>query len=76
MPVEKYCRDDVLNERRIVPGPLGPPDIPVIIYRPVKIQGPIPALLHIHGGGLVPGSAEGTSNGPGEAACPVCAKGL
>jgi triacylglycerol lipase len=59
-PIESYRRDDVTIERRIVPGPSGAPDIPVLIYRPSMSQGPVPALLHIHGGGYVLGVAEGS----------------
>lgn len=37
-----------------VPGPGGP--IPVRIYRPELADGPAPAIVHLHGGGLVMGS--------------------
>ena len=62
-PVESYARDDVVIERRIVSGPQGAPDVAVLVYRPSVSQGPIPALLHIHGGGYVLGLAAGS--GPG-----------
>ncbi|MDP1736203.1 MAG: alpha/beta hydrolase [Caulobacter sp.] len=62
MPIESYRRDDVIIENRIVPGPSGAPDVPVLIYRPNISLGPFPALLHIHGGGYVLGDAE--ASGP------------
>src|SRR5690606_11535151 len=42
---------------RLVPGPAGAPDVPVLVYLPKNAQGPLPALLWIHGGGYVLGSA-------------------
>ncbi|HEX7783005.1 MAG TPA: alpha/beta hydrolase [Sphingobium sp.] len=44
-------------ERRSVPGEHGAPDVGVMIYTPTTGEGPFPALLHIHGGGYVIGSA-------------------
>jgi len=44
-------------ERRQVPGPIGAPDITLHIYRPEGIEGPLPAIYHIHGGGYVGGGA-------------------
>ena len=39
------------------PGPSGAPDVGVIVYRPKAIDGPLPCIFHIHGGGYVAGSA-------------------
>ena len=41
-----------------VPGPQGAPEVPVIVSIPKKAQRPMPALLWIHGGGYVLGSAK------------------
>jgi acetyl esterase/lipase len=41
-----------------VPGPDGAPDVRVVAYRPVGVEGPLPVLLHFHGGGYVVGSPE------------------
>lgn len=39
------------------PGPPGGPDVEVVLLRPTGAGGPVPCLLHLHGGGLVTGSA-------------------
>ena len=44
-------------ERRLVPGPVGAPDITLHIYKPEGVEGPLPAIYHIHGGGYVGGAA-------------------
>ena len=41
-----------------VPGPSGAPPVRVLAYRPTRVQGPFPVLLHLHGGGYVTGSPE------------------
>jgi acetyl esterase/lipase len=41
-----------------VPGAKGAPDIRVVSYRPSGVEGPLPVLLHFHGGGFVVGSPE------------------
>ena len=43
--------------KRSVPGPAGAPEVPVIVYLPQGAKQPLPALLWIHGGGYVIGSA-------------------
>lgn len=45
-------------ENRNIPGPQGAPEVPVRIYTPEGLQGPVPGLLHIHGGGFVIGSLD------------------
>ena len=44
-------------ERRTIPGPAGAPEVEVLIYRPKLTEGPLPCILHIHGGGYVAGAA-------------------
>ena len=44
--------------RKIISGPAGAPDIPILIYRPLRSTGSMGCILHIHGGGYVLGSAE------------------
>ena len=58
LPPERYARPDIAMERRLVPGPMGAPEVPVYLYRPVAAAGPLPVYLHIHGGGYVFGNAE------------------
>ena len=41
-----------------VPASKGSPDIRVVAYRPSSVEGPLPVLLHFHGGGYVVGSPE------------------
>src|SRR5215213_4435215 len=43
-------------EDRMVPGPIGAPDVSVLILRPVDVVGPLPAIYFIHGGGMVLGT--------------------
>lgn len=49
----------VNREDRTVPGLDGDPAIAVRIYRPEGINGVLPGILAIHGGGMVGGSIEG-----------------
>ncbi len=41
-----------------IPGPEGCPDLRLLVYRPHWARGPLPAILHIHGGGYVLGAPE------------------
>ncbi|HEY4388957.1 MAG TPA: alpha/beta hydrolase [Ktedonobacteraceae bacterium] len=43
---------------RFIPGPEGAPDVRVLVYLPTSVQGPFPALLWLHGGGYIMGSAD------------------
>ena len=45
--------------RRLIPGRAGDPDVEVLIYRPRGVEGALPCILHIHGGGYVSGRADG-----------------
>jgi len=49
--------DIAVTERR-VPGPRGAPNVRVLVYLPKSAPRPLPALLWIHGGGYVIGSAD------------------
>lgn len=48
---------DVHFELHHVHGRPGAPDIPVYVYRPHGLQQPTAALLYMHGGGFMIGSA-------------------
>ena len=50
---------NVTKEDRVVPGPLGEPDITVRIYRPRDATGTLPGIYFIHGGGMVLGNVAG-----------------
>jgi acetyl esterase/lipase len=49
---------DLDISERTVPGPSGAPDVRVLVYFPRHAPRPLPALLWIHGGGYVMGSAD------------------
>lgn len=46
-------------QARLIPGPAGAPDVRVFVIGVAKRGGGRPALLHLHGGGYVFGSAAG-----------------
>ena len=48
---------DIAFELYHVPAADGAPDVPVYVYRPDGVQQPTAALLYIHGGGFMIGSA-------------------
>ena len=54
----------IAPERLLVPSVHGGPDIPVLLYRPAETRAGGGAILHIHGGGMVMGSAEQMQAGP------------
>jgi len=43
-------------EERLIPGPAGAPDVPLIICRPTATPGPHPCVYNTHGGGMVAGN--------------------
>ncbi len=43
---------------RFIPGPKGAPNVRVLVYLPTSVQGPLPTLLWLHGGGYVMGSPD------------------
>jgi acetyl esterase/lipase len=49
--------EDLVVEDRTVPGADEQPPVPVRVYRPRSAVGRVPALLWIHGGGMVSGTA-------------------
>jgi acetyl esterase/lipase len=57
-PVDLPTFPDISVSERFVPGPEGAPEVRVLVYLPATVQAPLPALLWIHGGGYVIGSAD------------------
>jgi acetyl esterase/lipase len=57
-PVDLPTFPDISVSERFVPGPEGAPEVRVLVYLPTTVQAPLPALLWIHGGGYVIGSAD------------------
>jgi len=55
--VEPELDENVTMENRLIPGPAGGQKIR--IYRAKKSKDPAPALVYIHGGGMILGSIEG-----------------
>ena len=55
-PKPKAPPEDLLVDDVAVPGPDGAPPVPLRIYRPRILRGAAPALLWIHGGGMISGS--------------------
>ncbi len=51
--------EGVTSEDRHIPGPADAPELLVRIYHPAERQGPLPAMVWIHGGGYVLGSIDG-----------------
>ncbi len=49
---------DITVSARLIPGPEDAPDVRILVYHPRNISMPLPALLWIHGGGYVFGSAD------------------
>jgi len=57
-PTSEAMRN-VRRDDRSIPGPAGGPDVRVLVYTPGdRSEAPLPAILHIHGGGFVSGSAD------------------
>ena len=50
--------DAVFVDTLRVAGKDQAPEVRVLAYRPTQVQGPLPVLLHLHGGGYVVGSPE------------------
>ena len=46
------------REERTIPGRAGAPDVRVLLYWPPTVDGKLPALIHLHGGGFFFGSAD------------------
>ena len=55
---------------RLVPGPEGAPDIELLICLPSGVTSPVPAIYHIHGGGMVLGDNRTGISGMLELAAP------
>jgi acetyl esterase/lipase len=44
--------------KRLIPGPVGSPEVPVFVINAARKGEPRPAILHMHGGGYVLGTAQ------------------
>jgi acetyl esterase/lipase len=55
---ESYRPPHITIEDHRAPGLLGAPNVDLLLFRPSEIDGPLPAYLHIHGGGYIFGNAE------------------
>lgn len=55
-PVDLTVGGAVDVEERQIPGPEGAPDVTVLILRPVGATTALPAIYHVHGGGMVVGT--------------------
>ncbi len=53
---------------RMIPGPAGAPEVRVRVYRPKGVEGPLPGVLYIHGGGFCVGAIETEHMGAAQAA--------
>ena len=51
-------RSGVITESRSIPGPPDAPQLTIRIHGPEGAQGALPCLFHVHGGGMVAGSAQ------------------
>jgi acetyl esterase/lipase len=49
--------DEVERREVLVPGPAGAPDVAVRVHRPKGVDGALPCVYWMHGGGMVIGSA-------------------
>jgi acetyl esterase/lipase len=58
LPTEAPAAAEVQRVERELPGPSGAPAVRALFYTPPAARGPLPAVLHIHGGGYVMGVPE------------------
>jgi acetyl esterase/lipase len=57
LPAQELPANVTFHDRH-VPGPANAPDVPVRVYTPTDREGPLPALLYIHGGGFILGDLD------------------
>jgi acetyl esterase/lipase len=57
-PADAPVAGEVHRVERELPGPSGAPAVRALFYTPAAAGGPLPAVLHIHGGGYVMGVPE------------------
>jgi acetyl esterase/lipase len=48
---------EYLVEEHSAPGAAGAPDVALLVCRPARTTGPVPALYAVHGGGMIMGTA-------------------
>ncbi len=55
----KYGPPDLVAKEEVsLPGMAGDPQVRALLYRPKNVEGPVPGILHIHGGGWIAGTAD------------------
>jgi acetyl esterase/lipase len=54
-PRRDVVPEDLIADDLVVPGPPNAPGVPVRVYRPRSLTEPAPALLWLHGGGMIIG---------------------
>jgi acetyl esterase/lipase len=58
VPDEVLTRNGAYQVRRVTaPGRDGGPVVPLVVATPVRVQGPLPVVYSLHGGGMVTGTA-------------------
>lgn len=58
-PAELTVHGAFRRDERTVPGwRPGDADVPVVVYTPVSARRVVPVILHLHGGGLIAGTAD------------------
>jgi len=53
VPLTDEQEKELHIEERFIPGPVGAPEVRVVVYRPKDATGRLPLLLHFHGGAFV-----------------------
>jgi len=53
------ANNNVVTADHDIPGPAGAPDTRVRVYRPAEVEGVLPGIVYIHGGGMSTGTIDG-----------------
>lgn len=67
--VPPYESDPRVTRRDLmIPGAPGDPEVPVLVFEPLRRSRPTPGVVYVHGGGFVLGSAETEAAGAAQVA--------